>query len=202
MTLPRSAGDVLADHVTLEVECIDRLYLNVYQPRLQFPSGVVQFLRGHRGHPIASSALLDPITKGFVSEIGRFANRHDVSVVAFERGQRKDDVAAKYRAGFDRPEGVYLIGRAQERTRVFRTEKRRNHETGKTYPWIVSATAMPNHYYFYAVDDDFGPFFLKFKTHLFPVHGQVVCQRQRMGQTSGRQSRDRVRGARQRILVV
>jgi hypothetical protein len=34
MTLPRSAGDVLAGHVTLEVECIDRMYLNVYQPRL------------------------------------------------------------------------------------------------------------------------------------------------------------------------
>jgi hypothetical protein len=49
MTLPRSVGDVLAEHVTLEVECIDRMYLNVYLPRLQFVEGVVSFLRGHRG---------------------------------------------------------------------------------------------------------------------------------------------------------
>ncbi len=51
MTLPRSASDVLSDHVTLEVdcrstvECMDRMYLNVYQPRLQFAEGVVSFLR-------------------------------------------------------------------------------------------------------------------------------------------------------------
>ena len=48
MTIARSAADVLASHVTLEVECIDRMYLNVYQPRLQFVEGVVSFLRHHR----------------------------------------------------------------------------------------------------------------------------------------------------------
>jgi hypothetical protein len=32
MTLPRSAGDVLAEHMVFEVESIDRLYLNVYVP--------------------------------------------------------------------------------------------------------------------------------------------------------------------------
>jgi hypothetical protein len=41
MTLPRTVADVLAGHVTLEVECIDRMYLNVYIPKLQFPEGVV-----------------------------------------------------------------------------------------------------------------------------------------------------------------
>ncbi len=41
MTLPRSAADVLAGHVTLKVECIDRMYLNVYQPRLQHVEAVV-----------------------------------------------------------------------------------------------------------------------------------------------------------------
>jgi hypothetical protein len=35
MTLPRTVAQVLNDHVTLEVEGIDRMYLNVYQPRLQ-----------------------------------------------------------------------------------------------------------------------------------------------------------------------
>jgi len=46
MTVARSVSDVLEDHVTLEVECIDRMYLNVYQPRLQYVNGVVWFFRG------------------------------------------------------------------------------------------------------------------------------------------------------------
>lgn len=172
MTLPRSAAEVLDSHVVLEVECIDRMYLNVYQPKLQHTGGLVQFLRGHRGYPIASTALLDPMTKEFVADIRRFAKGQGLPIVAFERGQRKDDLAASIRAGFDGSEGVYLIGRAQERTRVFRTEKRRNPVTGKTYPWIVSATAVPNHYYFYAIDDDFGPFFIKFCTY-FPYTAKL-----------------------------
>ena len=66
MTVARSVADVLDDHVSVEVECIDRMYLNVYQPRLQHVNGVVWFFRGHRGAGFASSALMDPITKRFV----------------------------------------------------------------------------------------------------------------------------------------
>ena len=38
--IPRTVADVLGQHVTLEVESIDRMYLNVYQPRLQYDRGV------------------------------------------------------------------------------------------------------------------------------------------------------------------
>jgi hypothetical protein len=62
MTLARSVADVLNDHVTLEVECIDRMYLNLYVPKLQYEMGVVGFFRGHLGYAFASSALMDPIT--------------------------------------------------------------------------------------------------------------------------------------------
>ena len=67
MSLPASVADVLANHVTLEVECIDRMYLNLYQPKLVYPAGVVGFFKGHRGMPFVSSALMDPISKGFGS---------------------------------------------------------------------------------------------------------------------------------------
>ena len=60
----------------------------------------------------------------------------------------------------------------QEKTPVFRTEKRRNPQTGQTYPWIVRTTAMVNHYYFYGIDEDFGPFFLKFCTY-FPYNAKL-----------------------------
>jgi hypothetical protein len=63
MTLPRSVADVLDRHVTFE---IDRMYLNVYQPLLQYPRGVAGFFHFHRGHAFASSALMAPMTKAFV----------------------------------------------------------------------------------------------------------------------------------------
>jgi hypothetical protein len=67
---------------------------------------------------------------------------------------------------------VLFVGRAQERTRVFRTEKRRNPHTGATYPWIVSATGVVNHFYVYAVDVEFGPFFVKFSSY-FPYTAKL-----------------------------
>ncbi|MGB8383729.1 MAG: hypothetical protein WCG47_21185, partial [Dermatophilaceae bacterium] len=91
-------------------------------------------------------------------------------------GQRKDDVAHENLADFQAEEGVLFVGRAQEKTRVFRTEKRRNSVTGASYPWIVSSTAVVNHFYVYCVDADFGPFFLKFSSY-FPVRHEAPCNR-------------------------
>jgi hypothetical protein len=175
MTVARTVGDVLRDHVTLEVECVDRLYLNVYQPRLQYVNGVVWFFRGHRGASFASSALMDPITKEFVASVHRFARDTGVPLVDLARGQRKDDVAHEYLAGFDaagHDEGVLFVGRAQEKTALLRTEKRRNPVTGASYPWIVRSTGVVNHFYFYCVDSDFGPFFLKFCSY-FPYNAKL-----------------------------
>src|ERR1700716_4271130 len=69
MTVARSVGDVLDDHVTLEVECVDRMYLNLYVPKLVYPTGVVGFFKYHRGMPVVSGALMDPISKDFVANI-------------------------------------------------------------------------------------------------------------------------------------
>ena len=167
MSVPRTVAEVLKEHVTLEVEGIDRMYLNVYLPQLQREQGVATFFRFHRGHQFASSALMDPIGKAFVKALEDFAKRENVPVVPFKKGQRKDDIAAAYRKKFNKPEGVLFIGKAQEKTRVFRTERRRNEQTGATYPWLVQSTAMVNQFYVYCVDRDFGPFFLKFSSY-FP----------------------------------
>jgi hypothetical protein len=183
MTLPASVADVLADHVTMELECIDRMYLNLYQPRLMYPGGVVGFFRGHRGQPFASSALMDPISKDFVARIHRFIKTENLDLVHFVAGERKDDVARDYLAHHDGSEGILFVGRAQEKNTVFRTEKRTNPTTGSTYPWIVTGSAMVNNFYFYGLDDDFGPFFLKFGTY-FPytaklcINGHHWAQRQ------------------------
>jgi hypothetical protein len=100
MTVVRSVADVLDEHVTLEVECIDRMYLNLYQPRLQHVNGAVWFFRGHREAAFASSALMDPISKDFLAAIHRFCRESDVPMVEFARGHRKDDLAHAYLADF------------------------------------------------------------------------------------------------------
>ena len=69
MSLPRTVAEVLGEHVTLEVEGIDRMYLNVYQPRLQTDRGVAAFFRCHRGETFASSALMDPMSKAFIAAV-------------------------------------------------------------------------------------------------------------------------------------
>jgi hypothetical protein len=172
MSLPRSVAEILREHVTLEVESIDRMYLNGYVPGLQYEGGVAAFFRRHRGQPFASSALMEPISKAFVAAIHAFVDTQGVPLITFAKGQRKDDVMAEQLKRFAAPEGVVFVGRAQEKTPVFRTEKRRNPTTGQAYPWLVRSTAMINHFYFYAVDQDFGPFFLKFGTY-FPYNAKL-----------------------------
>jgi hypothetical protein len=172
MSLPRTVAEVLADHVTLEVEGIDRMYLNIYVPQLQREQGVATFFRFHRGHRFASSALMDPISKAFVAALVEFARREKVPVIQFRKGQRKDGIAAGFFRQFPRAEGVVFIGKAQEKTPVFRTERRRNEATGATYPWLVRSTAMVNQFYIYCLDRDFGPFFLKFSTY-FPYNAKL-----------------------------
>src|SRR6516225_6140292 len=172
MSIPQSVSEILDHHVTFQLECIDRMYLNVYVPMLQCESGVAKFFRFHRGHQFASSALMDPITKAFLASMGQFSKEHQIPMVPFQKGQRKDDVMKAHLARFEKPEGVVFIGKAQEKTPVFRTEKRRNPNTGHTYPWIVRSSAMVNHFYCYCVDREFGPFFLKFCSY-FPYNAKL-----------------------------
>jgi len=172
MSLPRSVADVLNDHVTLEVDGIDRMYLNVYQPRLQTDRGVAAFFRFHRGETFASSALMAPMSTAFIAAVDRFVEQEQIPLITFAKGQRKDDIALEYQAQFSGVEGILFVGKAQEKTAVFRTQKRRNPDTGQAYPWIVRSTAMVNHYYFYGIDEDFGPFFLKFCSY-FPYNAKL-----------------------------
>lgn len=93
MSLPRTVTEVLKNHVTLELEGIDRMYLNLYVPKLQSDQGVAHFWRFHRGHRFASSALMDPMSKDFLRRLERFAEQHAIPLITFEKDQRKDEVA-------------------------------------------------------------------------------------------------------------
>jgi hypothetical protein len=163
---------VLDEHVTLQLESIDRMYINLYVPMLQTEGGAASFWTKHRGLTFASSALMAPMSNTFVKSIESFAASEGIDLITFAKGQRKEDVAKKYLADFQGDEGVLFIGKAQEKSTVLRTTKRRNEQTGATYPWLSKSTAMVNQYYFYIVDRDFGPFFLKLGSY-FPYNGKL-----------------------------
>lgn len=183
MTVARTVAEVLGKHVTLEHEGIDRMYLNVYVPQLQYEVGVASFFRFHRGYKFASSALMLPITEAFIKKVEQFVVRGNIPLLTFEKHQRKDEVMKEHLARFTAEEGVLFVGKAQEKTPVIRTERRRDKKTGQPYPWLVKSTAMVNHFYFYCVDRDFGPFFLKFCSY-FPytaklcINGHEYLKRQ------------------------
>jgi hypothetical protein len=105
-----SVAAILEDHVRLSVECIDRMYLNVYVPALQIDRGVAWFFRGHRRQPVASSALMAPMSRSFVAALQRYADVHEIEVVQFRPSERKDDVMAERLKHFDCAEGVVSAG--------------------------------------------------------------------------------------------
>ena len=171
--IKQTIGQLLGNNVVLDIEGIDRMYLNLYQPRLQTGGGVATFFREeHRGAKITSTALMGPMSKAFVRAIQDFAKREEVDVVPFEKGQSKDDVTQERLAKFSAEEGVVYIGKAQEKFKTFRTSKKFNTDTGQAFPWLTRAVVMCNHYYFYAMDENFGPFFIKFASY-FPYTARI-----------------------------
>ena len=89
--IEQNLRELLEEKVTLDIEGIDRLYLNAYQPMLQTGGGVSAFFRHHRGAVVASTTLMAPMSKTFVAAIQRFAKEYDLEMVRFHKGQRKDD---------------------------------------------------------------------------------------------------------------
>jgi hypothetical protein len=170
MKLPQNVAQLQQERVVMELEGIDRMYLNAYVPKLTTAAGTAGFVRYHLGHRFASTKQVCEMTERFVEKIHQFARDEQIDVVHFEKGQRKDGVMQERLRDFTEKEGVVFIGVAQEKARVPRTERRQMGEG--TVPWIVYSSAMPNFYYFYCVDEDFGPFFIKFCSY-FPYTAKI-----------------------------
>jgi hypothetical protein len=84
--------ELLDGHTVLDVECLDRIYLNGYVPALQVGGQVVTFLHGHLGKPVASPAVIEQIGTRFRQAVARFAENNDIPMVKFSRSIRKIDV--------------------------------------------------------------------------------------------------------------
>ncbi|HEX2453473.1 MAG TPA: hypothetical protein VHI99_07215, partial [Vicinamibacterales bacterium] len=69
---------IIRQHVSLEVRCIDRVYLHAYMPKLQTSGGLCYFLRDQLGHPIPSPALFKPMHDRFIAAINGFVERSGI----------------------------------------------------------------------------------------------------------------------------
>jgi hypothetical protein len=171
-------NDVLEGHVGLEVECVDRLLLNAYVPNLQVGGQVSRFITGHLGKPIASAAVLGSIGSRFRNEVKRFADRHAIPVLKLKGpdrsrwDDRKLDHVRPYLDAAERERrfGLVAIVAGQEYAWVFSA---RTHRKGKAL-WFefFREQRRVGVYYFYILDPDFGPGFIKICTY-FPYPARV-----------------------------
>jgi hypothetical protein len=157
-----TVNDVLDGHVDLDLECLDRIYLNGYVANLQVGGQVVSFMTAHLGYPIPSPAIMEKIGTAFRKAVDRFAADNKIPVVRFGKGDRKIDVMRPYLAQQARTgrSGVAAIGIAQEFQNVFASAQRMGNNG---VPWFsfTKADRRVTCFYFYLWDADFGPAFIK-----------------------------------------
>jgi hypothetical protein len=163
---PVTVNDVLEGHVSLDLECPDRLYLNGYLGQLQVGGQVVQFLR-HRGFPVPSPACLQQIGDAFRRSVASYADANHIPVVPLKSTDRNIDVMRRYLDSAARQgrSQVAAIGVAQEPQRVFIARRR---DTDPSKPPQFSFDKKDRRvtvYYFYLFDADFGPAFIKVCTY-------------------------------------
>src|SRR5439155_5615694 len=110
-----NVAEIIREHVTLDVKCVDRLYLNGYVPRLQSEGEVVAFLRQAGGRVVPSPAIFGEITESFKRRLRAWCETRRIPWIEFRKGERKDDIVQKYRDRFIATSGVVVVGVAQER---------------------------------------------------------------------------------------
>ena len=171
-----TAADVVAGHVTLDVSCLDRVYLNGYVAKLQTPGGVVYFFRDHRGKPVVSPALFEPIGEKFRKDIRDWAQANGIPVIRFTAGQRKAEVMAPYleaAAAAGRSQ-VVAAGCAQEFQLVWTARKRDTDPGGCPQFSFTKEQRRVSVFYIYIFDERMGPGFIKICTYFpYPVKAWV-----------------------------
>ena len=151
-----SIPELLNGHVTLEVECLDRIYLNGYIGPLATSGGLVNFMREQLSKPIPSPVVLGQVTEKFRDAVKTLAEREQIPIHKFDHKERKDDVANERRKQRGVRGQIVFIGVAQEKAQTFQGKKVDGH-----FQFSRDKAVYVNHYYFYIDDEDFGPLFVK-----------------------------------------
>ena len=149
---------IIRQHVSLEVRCLDRLYLHAYMPKLQTSGGLCYFLRDHLGYPIPSPALFKPMHDRFTDGGQAVCDNARHSGGEMRAGQDRDAIANAHRRASPNATGVVLLGLAQEKQRSFKAQKRRGPQGGVTFDFSRQWVAADADH-FYVHDCEWGPAF-------------------------------------------
>jgi hypothetical protein len=173
MTHIVTAGELLDGHTVLDIECLDRIYLNAYVPILQSSGQVVAFMTQHLGKPIPSPALMEHIGTRFRKAVESYASSNGIPQVRFGKDDRKIDVMQPYLAAqaMTGKSGVAAIGVSQEFQRVWAAYQRDTKTAAPQYTF-AKADRRVTCYYFYLWDEDFGPAFIKVCAY-FPYPAKI-----------------------------
>ncbi len=164
-------SSLLAEHVSLEVGSVDRIFLAGYVPGLQSDGLLVRFLNQRAGGTIPSPAMLGKIGRGYVDQINAFAHDREIAVVRFGKGVVKEDVARPYMQQAEREHraGVVMLGVAQEKAFAWRGWRQGGNDAHPHFE-LARQAIFVNHYYFYIFDPQWGPSFIKTNAYApFPV---------------------------------
>ena len=148
--------ELLDGHVTLEVECLDRLYLNGYIGKLATGLGLSMFMRDQLGKPVPSPVVLGQVSERFRQAVKVLAEQEGIPIYQFDHKERKDDIANHFRQQRPVRDGIVFIGVAQEKAKTFNGKK-----VNGWFEFDRDKSVYVNHYYFYIDDADFGPLFIK-----------------------------------------
>src|SRR5439155_18902257 len=134
-------------------------------------------------------ALLGHITGQFVAQTTNFAQRGAIPLFTFPRQQSKDRLAQELRRKRPLRDAVLFIGTAQEKAFAFSARRL----PGKPVPFECTRnkSVIPNYYYFYLDDAEWGESFLKLCSYA-PWGSEALPQRPRMAQTPTGQRRHRL----------
>jgi hypothetical protein len=160
-----TVATLLAEHVSFRCTSVDRIGIRGYVPGLQYEGGVVKFLVS-RGNTIPSPAALNRNHERLIAELDALVAASGVPVVRFKRGQSKEDIARPFQdeafaAGHA---GLVLVGKAQERTsswRGFVDDSHAGHRPNHPHIAWCRQSSVPDHWYLYFADDEWGPAFVK-----------------------------------------
>ena len=144
-----TVNEVLGGHVVLDIECLDRVYLNAYVPILQSSGQVVAFMTQHLGMPIPSPALMEKISTRFRRAVESFAEANGIPWVRFEKNARKADVMAPYlkQAAATGRLQVAAIGVAQEFQRVWTAYQRDTATAAPQYTFAKTDRRVTCYYF-------------------------------------------------------
>ena len=158
-----TAAEMVAGHVVLDISCLDRVYLNGYVNKLQTPGGVVYFFHDHRGKPIVSPALFEPIGEKFRKDMNAWAQANGIPVIRFKAGERKAEVMAPYldAAAASGRSQVAAVGCAQEFQLVWTARKRATDPGACPQFSFTKEQRRVSVFYLYIFDEQMGPGFIK-----------------------------------------